>query len=377
MSLNTATTELRYLEGELALKERMRVLSGRAPNATQASFAASCLLHGRLFWESAAHAPVETKPLLLYYGAASFAKLLVIAKTGCQVAAIASSHGASCSPGNGDTVGSYEVRTNGNGLFQQFNDVAASLCRLKFIDGHNSQIHSTPSALSPQLTGLRLTTQEILCRIPEIAQMYALCVGSPSSVLRFQLTAPIMPTDDYSIRIDRPEVFAGLQGLRDHVAMIRQVAPFLERWHFQSATHAWDQSIVVFCNRAGGSDANEFDVVAHFDDGQQFQWQMAPGVASFDALASLPPLAGGYSGTPSFIAPVNGQSIAEHSLHLLGLLCLSSLVRYRPHVWTSCVHRRRIGDNPVDDRLLPAIEAFLDTVTESFPRLVADVLLAR
>jgi len=72
-------TELRYLEGSSALKERMQAISGREPNASQVAFASSCLLHGRMFWESADHASLETSPLLRYYGAAAFAKALVIA----------------------------------------------------------------------------------------------------------------------------------------------------------------------------------------------------------------------------------------------------------------------------------------------------------
>ena len=111
-------TELRYLESESALKERMRALTGRQPSATQAAYAASCVMHGRLYWESAEVAPMETRPLLLYYGAASFAKALIMAKTACQIGDIAGGHGMSCAPGTGDVVGSYSARANGRGLFQ-------------------------------------------------------------------------------------------------------------------------------------------------------------------------------------------------------------------------------------------------------------------
>lgn len=372
-----ATAELRFLEGASALRDRMRELSGRQPNANQVAFASSCLLHGRLFWESARAAPIETRPLLLYYGAAAFAKLLVIAKTGCQPSDIGSSHGASCAPGDGDTVGGYMIRCDGQGLFQSFNDVAARLCRLKYFENFDSRYISTPAAASNQLGGLELSLQEILARVPEVAAMYELCCRTPASITKLAVFAPIALGDDFTIRVDLPARFEGLDQLRAHVAIVRERVPFLSQWRLRSAQHAWDCSITVFCNRTGAMEPAEFE--GSFDEGgRNFAATIQADVTTFEVAPVLPSLAGGYASIASYIAPVGGGvPISEHSLQLLGLLSLSSLVRYRPHVWTSCVHRRRLGDRPVDDGLLPAIEVFLDCVTECFPKLVADVLLAR
>ena len=371
-----ATAELRFLEGASALKDRMRLLSGRQPNSSQVAFASSCLLHGRLFWESARAAPIETRPLLLYYGAAAFAKLLVIAKTGCQPHDIGSSHGASCMPGLGDTVGGYLIRCDGTGLFQSFNDVAAGLCRLKYFHNFESRYVSTPAASSELLVGLQLSLQEILARVPEVADMYKLCCGTPASVTGLSVLAPISLEDDFKIRVDLPEGFAGLEQLKAHVAMLRERIPFFTEWRLYSAQHAWNNSITMFCNRSGALESTEFNGV--FDEGgKNFAASIPEGLARFEVAPVLPSLAGGYSRSNSYITPVSGAAVSEHSLQLLGLLSLSSLVRYRPHVWTSCVHRRRLGEKPVDDALLPAIEVFLECVTESFPQLVADVLLSR
>jgi hypothetical protein len=373
-----ATSELRFLEGQSALKERIQALSGRRPNAEQVAFASSCLLHGRLFWESAKSAPMETKPLLLYYGAAAFCKLLVIAATAGKVSDLGASHGASCRAGPSDTVGSFTVFANGDGLFQGFNDVAAKLCRLKYLDNFGYKIFSTPAASSEELGTFKISLQEILSRVPEqdVAVMYRRCAGRPSNTLRLFIQAPIRTETDFRIRVDVPEGFADEAGLLAHLSRLRTQAPFLERWRLLSSQHAWDQSTTYFINREGAGSSEE--LYGQFDSEQRsFAANIPSGLPQFDAFASFPSLAGGYSGFCSYLAPIDGRSVCEHSLQLLGLLALSSLVRYRPHVWTSCVHRRPISGKPIDDSLLPVIETFLHTTEEAFPKLVADVLLAR
>jgi hypothetical protein len=78
----------------------------------------------------------------------------------------------------------------------------------------------------------------------------------------------------------------------------------------------------------------------------------------------------------AYAEPIASKSVSEYSVTLAGLLGLSSIVRYRPHIWTACVHRRRIGNHPVDDSLLPVIEAFLEAVKGSFPQFIAKALFA-
>lgn len=372
------STELRYLESEAVLKERIHQLSGRRPSATQAAYVASCLLHGRLYWESADSAPIETRPLLLYYGAASFAKALIMGKTCCRIGDIATSHGVSCVAGLGELVGTFGVRTNGSGLFQQFNDQVAGLSRVHYFEANNSRYHSVPATPSAGLTTLATTLEDLLARVPEIAETFALCCGRPASVLRFHFQAPFFDGSPHTIRVDLPETFQGLNGLRTHVNSIRTRAPFLQQWAVFRAEHSWNNSITQFSNHTIlGQD--EFALLVEEDQGKTFGIDQgaAAGWTQFDALQSLPHLAGGFGGLPAYVSDLDEAHLSEYSVLLLGLLALSSLVRYHPHVWTSCVHRRRFGERAIDDQFLPAIEAFLRRATEAFPALVADVLLQR
>lgn len=372
-------TELRYLESESAVKDRMHALTGRRPSAAQGAYVACCLSHGRLYWEAAESAPMETKPLLLYYGATSFAKALIVGKTGCQIGEIATGHGIACAPGPGDIVASFSVRANGRGLFQQFNDVVSWLNRLHYFEDYNSRHHYIASAPAAAIPNLETDISRILARVPDIASTFALCVGRPASILEIQFDTPHSADRPYEVRVDLPETFEGIEGLRAHVASIRERAPFLNAWRFGRASHAWNNSIVQFFNRAGALELREFEDLIEEDNGKSFSTREPAvwGEPTFNAFEHLPPLSGGYGGRVAFIRDLDGQVLAEHSILLLGLLGLSSLVRYQPHVWTSSVHRRRFGDRPIDDQLIPVIEAFLARSTEAFPRLVSDVLLNR
>ena len=61
---------------------------------------------------------------------------------------------------------------------------------------------------------------------------------------------------------------------------------------------------------------------------------------------------------------------------LAELLALSSLVRYHPHTWTVCVHRRPLAGHAIDDSLLPLIAEFMDDVESRFPAFIAEALLS-
>lgn len=370
-------TDLRYLEGGAAIAGRIRALSGRVPNSAQVAFASSCLLHGRLFWDSAKDAPLETKPLLLYYGAAAFAKALVLAMKGSRPQDLSQSHGLSCSAGNADLIANFMIKANGRGVFQEFNDVVAPLNRLQYFEESSSRTRALPTASSDRLSSFAVTLVDCFARIPGVEKAYQLSTGAnPLQTHLYFSDAAHEAPDLWTIRIDVPTLFDGLEALREVVHDVRVKAPFLSQWRIREASRAWDNTILIFTNRA--VPANELEQLQ--GGPLRFEWNAAQNSDLFDAFESIPPLAGGYSRSAAgvaYIEPVGGENVSEYSLMLAALLGLSSLVRYHPHTWTACVHRRRISDRAVDDTLLPVIGVFLDTVQSRFPQFIADAMLGR
>lgn len=361
--------DLRYLEGRSAIGERIQAHAGGRPNDQQKSFAASCLLHGRLFWQSAASATLETKPLLLYYGAAAYAKALVIAFTGCRPEDLRKSHGLRCSAKHGDKIADFCIQTEGDGLFQQFNDVVASQNRIRFFEGTSMRSRIVPTSASYKLNHLDVSLDDCLARIPDLQGAYELCTGTPSKVQQCYFDSDFQSQGGYGIRVDVHEIFNGTESLQRIVSSLRHKVPFLEHWRLKEATQAWGDSVLQFENVE--PQADEFGLLT--GDAGHYSSSI-PGLV-FDPFDHFAPLAGGWGSTSAYIESVGGEQVSEFSLMLASLLGLSSLVRYFPHIWTASVYRQSIANRPVDDELLPVIEQFLGSVTNRFPILVTNLLL--
>lgn len=368
--LEMTEVDLRYLEGRSAIGERIQAHAGGRPHDQQKSFAASCLLHGRLFWQSATSATLETKPLLLYYGAAAYAKALVIAFTGCRPEDLRQSHGLRCSAKHGDKIADFRIQTEGIGLFQQFNDVVASQNRIRFFEGTNMRSKSVPTSASDKLENLDVSLNDCLARIPDLKGAYELCTGTPSKVQYCHFDSDFQSQGGYGIRVDVHEIFDGIESLQRIVSALRNKVPFLKHWRLKEAVLAWDNSVLQFENIE--PNVNEFGLLT--GDASHYS-SSTPGLI-FEPFDHFAPLAGGWGSTSAYVESIDGEQVSEFSLMLASLLGLSSLVRYFPHIWTACVHRQSIANRPVDDELLPVIEQFLGSVTSQFPILVTNLLLS-
>jgi hypothetical protein len=375
-----AEVDLRYLERGASIEDRIHAQSGIAPTPEQIAFAQSCMLHGRLFWDSANGAPLETKRLLLYYGAAAFAKALVAVITGCKPEDFKPSHGLTCRPAASGLIGDFTIRAlGGGGLFQEFNNVAARLNRLVDFEGSNSRILPFPTTTSDRLGGFDVRLTECLARIPGVEKAFQLSTGTEPQLL--QLTV----FEDFGSHYPNPRLirvhivgsFSGMPALISTIENVRRRAPFLSLWRLARAAVEWDHTVLEFGNASPPAD--ELSYLIADPHSATYTVQTAQPVTPFDPFVSLPPLAGGYdtSASIAYISKIGGEYLSEFSITLAALLGLSSIVRYHPHTWTACVHRRPLGGRPVDDVLLPVIEAFLDDVELRFPQFVAKAILGR
>lgn len=56
------------------------------------------------------------------------------------------------------------MRASAEGLFQEFNDVAASLNRIAYLDDDGEQVHALPAAASDQLVDFDVSLDDCLSR---------------------------------------------------------------------------------------------------------------------------------------------------------------------------------------------------------------------
>jgi hypothetical protein len=181
---------------------------------------------------------------------------------------------------------------------------------------------------------------------------------------------------DFRLRIDDPRLFGDRASLKQIVTRWRSRFPFLRIWRLNSAQHGWGNSIIFFRN-VHNSNIDEFsEEYLGIDDGT-FQERPVPGDQNerFSLEEGFHSVAGGYAGGAIYaISPIRDFYLSEFSIHYLGLFLLSSLMRYRPQIWTHAISRSIVPGEPADDKALSLIERFLDLNSGVVPEMVVRVL---
>lgn len=193
------------------------------------------------------------------------------------------------------------------------------------------------------------------------------------------LDFPAPYTGSCTLRIDDPVLFTDRASLAASIQRLRAAYPFLKRWRFVEAQHAWGNSIIIFDNadRQGYDDLADENLIQVNNDGFAASRALMGGDRSIvPAVDILPPLSGGYIGSGQTYAmqPINDIKLNEYALQFLGSFLLSSLVRYRPQIWQNAISRSVTAQSPADDRALSLIEKFLDDVLSGFPSMVVRIL---
>ena len=76
------------------------------------------------------------------------------------------------------------------------------------------------------------------------------------------------------------------------------------------------------------------------------------------------------------IETYEGIFISEYALHYLGMFLLSSLVRYRPPIWTHTIKSSVTSGRAADDKSLALVEKFMDLSIFEFALMVPKVMNA-
>jgi hypothetical protein len=85
--------DIKFMESASNLRELISNSTGRKPSASIAREIAVCIQQGRLFFEAAAEAPIQIKPLQIYYGVVAFAQAIIVATKCSSLSTLARAHG--------------------------------------------------------------------------------------------------------------------------------------------------------------------------------------------------------------------------------------------------------------------------------------------
>jgi hypothetical protein len=371
---------LKFLESPTNVKAVMKDLLGRSPSATVARDTAVCLQQGRFFFESAVNASLEIRPLLVFYGMMGFAKALIAARNLCGLETISQSHGLRDKSGQRSKLVDLQVLIEGHGTFQSFNDTISRLHRNRVYVNSMPKYKAASTCNSCSLDEKTITLKEILTRIPALESLYENTFQEQAKCIWCSIDF-MAESQGYTVmRLDYPKSF------EDRISLIRMIEDlrgrfsFLKRWCLVEAELAWDRSILQFAN---------IDETTLDEFGSEFLIEEEPNVYSTSKSSQtshikilklddvLPPLAQPPGGAEYVIAPFDGLHISTLTLYYLGMFLLSSLVRYRPRIWSRALSRFVSPQDPADDEAMALIEAFLELSLSEFPRAIAEFLFLK
>ncbi|MGA2895152.1 MAG: YaaC family protein [Xanthobacteraceae bacterium] len=371
--------DIKFLESATNVRELIGNSTGRKPSAGIAREIAVCIQQGRLFFEAAAEAPIQIKPLQIYYGVVAFAQAVIVATKCRSLSTLERAHGLTDITQDDAGIEGLALRVENGGTFQEFNDAVAPLGRIWYFDNSMPRWYEKPFDLAVSLSRQRIAIKDIMARAPGLAGKFSQTFGSPAKAIPIMLNFGTPNIGHCTLRIDDPFLFTDRASLIDFVKRLRANYPFLERWRFVEALHAWGNSIINFDNSSGGEedDLSEGNLIQGNNNSFAASWALMGGNQSIVPAADiLVPLSGGYvpSAQTYAMQPINNVRLHEYALQFLGTFLLSSLVRYRPQIWQNAISRSVTAQSAADDRALSLIEKFLDDTLSGFPDMVGRVI---
>lgn len=364
--------KIKFLESAQNLKAEIKKAIDREPSTSQAEEIAACLQQGRLFFSTANNSSIEIRPLQIFYGMTSFAKALVLARNLIGHSSLDQSHGVK-DVSSGYALDELTLKVGARGTFQHFNDTVSKLSVIRYYDKNlMKRRHEVPTCQSSELQDYKISIKEIFSRIPGLEEMYSRTFKENAKCCALDLVN-YAGADQFRLRFDDPELFHDRASLEDKVKRMRSSFPFLKDWTLMEASNAFDNSILNFENVLK-DDTAEFavDVLVEVEANNfnnQIYGEMNP--KNIEQLTQ--PFTHGLGNSEqSVIQPYKDQYISEYSLQFMGMFLLSSLVRYRPQVWSSSIMGTSSSRGAGDTRCLALIEMFMDICMREFPDVVVN-----
>lgn len=314
----------------------------RRPNAAKVSQINACFIQGREYFANAASSAMSVKPLLLYYGALSLSRGVILANNPKKKEeALKKSHGLEPSDWQGTLKGGMKnvlelrIRATG-GTFSELVEVCHNLNALYTFQGPTNRMGSDGHNLGEikfATDQSLLTLDDIISRLLLTAGMYEEITGRPSRMFVGCRIASHPPGTHFAFPlVGIPSELRKLNnGKNVIIGSSNQIAP-----GFMQSDDAGDALIFVHQDNSAREFAKKLFPVSHYNNGE-----------FMSVILDFP----------------NGDKMTEFfKLHLVSY-CLGMICRYFPSIWMALLRNEK-GDF-AQPLLIRAVEAIEDDFPEN------------
>ena len=309
----------------------------RKPNAAKVSQINTCFIQGREYFSNAASSAISVKPLLLYYGALSLSRGVILANNPRKKEeSLRKSHGLEPGDWQGTLKGGIkdvlelQIRAT-DGTFSELVEVCHNLKTMHKFQGPTDRMGSDGHSLGDIefATGQSmLTLGDLISRMLQTAGMYEEITGRSSRMFTGCRIASHPPGTHFAFPLVGipPELKKLNNGKNVIIGSSNRIAP-----GFMQSDDAGDTLIFVHQDHAAYELAKKLFPVSHYSSGE-----------FMSVILDFP----------------NGDKMAEFFKLYLVSYCLGMLCRYFPSVWMALLRNEK-GDfaHPLLVRAVEAIES--------------------
>ena len=309
----------------------------RKPNAAKVSQINACFVQGREYFSNAASSAMSVKPLLLYYGALSLSRGVILANNpNKKEESLKKSHGLEASDWQSTLKGGIkdvlelQIRST-DGTFSELVEVCYNLKTMYKFQGPTNRMGSDGHNLGDikfVTDQSMLTLDDLISRLLQTAGMYEEITGRPRRTFIGCIIASHPPGTHFAFPLVGipPELKKLYDGRNVIIGSSNQIAP-----GFMQSDDAGDSLIFVHQDHATYELAKKLFPVSHYGSGE------------FMLV---------------FLDFPNGDKMTEFFKLYLVSYCLGMLSRYFPSIWMGLLRNEK-GDfaQPLLVRAVEAIES--------------------
>lgn len=334
-----------------------REKTGCKPSPSKAREIVSLISQGREYFQGAVAARELVRPLILYYGAMSFARALVLFSEPGK-SKLTGSHGLGASGWEDlntkpEKVPELPIAVCRNGTFPELWNTTKNIDRTRIPAADNPfEIEAVSEGTNPAPDNLKLTIRDVLGQITDLREVYEGTFGEHGCRLKCEVQAINHVSGSEP---NKGSAQVGLVESRAGIPDRERVASELDKPEIACRPV---EDYLYFASEPRGRNVRNFSFSMSYD--------RPP--TGFSAL-NLPVVRSGSTGELCLKLPTTDDIVLSDLLSLyLIAYATGMLVRYHPGYWMTLVGRTK------GDAMAPALTAAASVIEELFPRLTLEEL---